>query len=74
MTVLLDDMLKINSADLYEIVKRAEPLHLDAIADTGYTGIDLSMPLIGQSNCTAWPSPLCALALDRTPRASTASA
>lgn len=32
------------SADLHAIVQRGLPLDLDAIADTAYTGIDLSMP------------------------------
>lgn len=32
------------SPDLHAIVQRGEPLDLDAIADTSYTGIDLSMP------------------------------
>lgn len=44
MTTTLDDLLQMKSADLYAIVQRAEPLDLDAIANTSYTGIDLSLP------------------------------
>lgn len=40
----LDDLLQMNNAQLFEIVRQAAPLDLDALADTSYTGIDLSMP------------------------------
>ncbi len=44
MTILLDDLLAMTSQDLYAVIDRGEPLDLDALADTTYTGIDLSMP------------------------------
>ena len=44
MTIGLDDMLTLSGKDLFAIVQRAEPFDLDAIADTRYTGIDLSLP------------------------------
>ncbi len=46
MTITLDDLLAMKSADLYAIVDRGAPLDLDALDDTTYTGIDLSMPAI----------------------------
>lgn len=44
MTISLDDLFAMNSRDLFSIVQKGEPLDLDALADTTYTGIDLSMP------------------------------
>src|SRR5262245_23230808 len=44
MAIHLDEILRMESRDLFAIVARGEPLELDAIADTAYTGIDLSMP------------------------------
>jgi hypothetical protein len=44
MTITLDQMLEMSGDELFAIVKRGTPLDLDAIADTTYTGIDLSMP------------------------------
>mgnify|MGYP007011832116 CR=1 FL=1 len=44
MTITLDELLTLSNRDLYAIVEQANPLDLDAIADTTYTGIDLSMP------------------------------
>ncbi len=44
MTVQLSDLLKMTSQDLYAIVDRGEPLDVEALADTSYTGVDLSMP------------------------------
>jgi hypothetical protein len=44
MTIRLEDMHAMSARDLYAIVERGAPLDLDAIADTTYTGIDLSMP------------------------------
>ncbi len=42
--ITLDDMLEMNGSDLFEIVRRGHPLDTDALADTTYTGIDLSLP------------------------------
>lgn len=42
--ITLDQLLSMTGDDLFEIVRRGAPLDLDAIADTTYTGIDLSMP------------------------------
>jgi hypothetical protein len=42
--ITLDQMTQMSNSELYEIVRQANPLDLDAIADTTYTGIDLSMP------------------------------
>lgn len=44
MTWTLDDLLEMTNAQLFEIMRKAEPLDPDALADTTYTGIDLSMP------------------------------
>ncbi len=44
MPIRLDDLLKMSNSELHAIVQRGAPLDLDAIADTTYTGIDLSMP------------------------------
>jgi hypothetical protein len=44
MSITLEAIQKMNSAELFEIVRAAAPLDLDAIADTTYTGIDLSLP------------------------------
>ncbi len=44
MTVTLDDLLAMNAAQLYAIVQRAAPLDPDALADSAYTGVDLSLP------------------------------
>jgi hypothetical protein len=46
MTLRLDDLLAMKSDDLHAIVARGAPLDLDALADTTYTGIDLSMPAV----------------------------
>jgi hypothetical protein len=46
MTLGLDQLLTMSNDALFEIVRRAAPLDLDALADTTYTGIDLSMPAI----------------------------
>ena len=35
-----------SNAERFEIVRRAAPLDLEAIADTTYTGVDLSMPAL----------------------------
>lgn len=40
----LDDVLAMDAAQLHAIVAAAAPLDLDALADTAYTGIDLSLP------------------------------
>ena len=40
----LDDLLKMSRGELYAIMERALPLDLEALADTTYTGIDLTMP------------------------------
>jgi hypothetical protein len=44
MSISLDQLLTMSNDDLFAIVRRAHPLDLDALADTAYTGIDLSMP------------------------------
>ena len=40
----LDDLLSMSNDALFDIVMQGAPLDLDALADTAYTGIDLSMP------------------------------
>lgn len=40
----LDDVLALDNRGLHAIVEAAAPLDLDALADTTYTGIDLSLP------------------------------
>ena len=44
MTIELAQLLQMSGDELFAIVQRGAPLDLDAIADTTYTGIDLSMP------------------------------
>jgi hypothetical protein len=44
MALSLDEVLELSQADLRAIVLQAAPLDLDAVADSTYTGIDLSMP------------------------------
>lgn len=44
MPIRLEDLLSMKSVELRAIMQRGEPLDLGAIADTTYTGIDLSMP------------------------------
>jgi len=44
MTIQLSDLLSMSARDLHAIVERGAPLDLDALADTTYTGVDLSMP------------------------------
>lgn len=44
MTIRLEEMLSMKSGDLRAIIERGAPLDLDAIADSTYTGIDLSLP------------------------------
>jgi len=46
MATELNDLLGMGHDELYAIVERALPLDLEAIADSAYTGIDLSMPAI----------------------------
>lgn len=42
----LEQLLKMSQRDLMSIVMQGAPLDTDALADTTYTGIDLSMPAI----------------------------
>lgn len=44
MTLSLDELLQMPNDALYEIVAAGHPVDPDAVADTSYTGIDLSMP------------------------------
>lgn len=44
--ISLEQLLEMNSAELYAIVEKGNPLDLEALADSSYTGIDLSMPAI----------------------------
>ena len=44
MTITLDDLLRMKGPDLYRVVQQGHALDTDALADTTYTGIDLSMP------------------------------
>ena len=44
MTIELAQLLHMSGDELFAIVQRGTPLDLDAMADTTYTGIDLSMP------------------------------
>jgi hypothetical protein len=46
MATTLEDLLSMSNAERFEIVRRAAPLDLEAIADTTYTGVDLSMPAL----------------------------
>jgi hypothetical protein len=40
----LDDLMAMSNDELYAVVQRGTPLDTHALADTTYTGIDLSMP------------------------------
>ena len=42
--ITLDQVLSMSGKELFEIVRAAAPLDRDAISDTTYTGIDLSLP------------------------------
>ncbi len=44
--ITFDDLLKLNGRQLYEIIVRAHPLDLEALAETQYQGVDLSLPPI----------------------------
>lgn len=44
MTATLDEILEMSNDDLFALIERGTPLDLEALADTSYTGIDLSMP------------------------------
>jgi hypothetical protein len=44
MTITLDQLLRMKGPELFEIVQRGHALDTDALADSTYTGIDLSMP------------------------------
>lgn len=46
MTISVKDLLAMSQDDLWEIVRAAAPLDPDALDDTSYTGIDLSMPAL----------------------------
>lgn len=46
MTTTLDQLLRMKGKELYEIIRQGAPLDTDALADTTYTGIDLSMPAL----------------------------
>lgn len=46
MPTTLDEILAMSNDALFDIVARGEPLDLEALADTTYTGIDLSMPAL----------------------------
>lgn len=46
MPITLDDLLAMPSDALFGVMRSAHPLDLDALADTTYTGIDLSMPAL----------------------------
>lgn len=42
----LDDLLHMDNVQLHAIVEKGHPLDVHALADTAYTGIDLSMPAL----------------------------
>ena len=46
MTLTLQHLLAMNGAELKEIVARGAPLDLDRLADSRYTGVDLSVPAL----------------------------
>lgn len=46
MKLTLQELLAMNGKQLHEIVARGAPLDLDALANSRYTGIDLSMPAL----------------------------
>jgi hypothetical protein len=46
MTITLEQLLEMNRHELFDIVRRGTPLDVDALADTTYTGVDLSMPAL----------------------------
>ncbi|MCE7888359.1 MAG: hypothetical protein KJ015_05035 [Myxococcales bacterium] len=46
MLTTLEDLLSMSNAERFAIVERALPLDLEALADTTYTGVDLSMPAL----------------------------
>ncbi|MBK8999797.1 MAG: hypothetical protein IPM35_29110 [Myxococcales bacterium] len=46
MPTTLEDLMSMSNAERFAIVERALPLDLEALADTTYTGVDLSMPAL----------------------------
>lgn len=46
MTISEDDLLQMDGDDLFAVMKRGNPLDVDAMSDTTYTGVDLSMPAL----------------------------
>jgi hypothetical protein len=47
MTLSLEDLMAMNRAQLHSVLENGHPLDLDALADTQYLGVDLSLPSIG---------------------------
>jgi hypothetical protein len=52
--ITLEQLLSMSNAERFAIVQQAHPLDLDALANTSYTGIDLSMPALFHK--LAWKS------------------
>ena len=46
MPITLEQIFAMSQTELQAIVDRGAPLDLDALANTTYTGIDLSMPAL----------------------------
>ena len=46
MPISVDDLLRMTTNELHEVVAAARPLDPDALADTQYQGIDLGMPAV----------------------------
>ncbi len=44
--ITVDDLLQMSRAELHAIIDQGHPVDPDAVADTSYTGVDLSMPAL----------------------------
>lgn len=44
----LDDLMRMRGGELLDVMRAGHPLDLQAMADTQYLGVDLSLPRVGQ--------------------------
>lgn len=49
MTLTLDDLNRMGSRELHDVMLRGHPLDHGALADTQYLGVDLSLPALGRT-------------------------